>query len=403
MNSITLNPAQVLEDGRIKLSATLAYGMHRINQYLIVEPDGLAPDQLVHNGDVWAVLFLHKMMEIGGAFHVNSSLSKSLWRGLDNYVKAWSCSWPDEYSNIELTADEMVDDSATPQPQRALSCFSGGMDACFTAFRHVKGIAGAQTLPLQACLMVHGADIRLDYVGEWKAAVAASREMVADLGVKHMYTVETNFREMHCNYGMAYFSMLVACMRVFGKEYGYMVLGNDGHYNYFRYPHGNNPVTNHYLSSRACEVVTDGAEYTRTEKAKLLSQWPKALEKLRVCWQGEDLSKNCGKCNKCKRTQFNFLAVGAGPLPCMPPTTIEELMQIDINTVEYKELSLIMQYLEEHPLEPMPEWVAVMREKLAMGPVEKKRKKGLFARLFRRRKKVGLGRTIRNSSGVSPQ
>ncbi len=403
MNTLTLHPIETQPDGRFRLSATLAYGLHRINQYLIVDADGLSAEQLVHTGDVWAILFLHKMMEIGGEFHVKSSLSQSLRRGIDNYVKAWSCSWPEEYSDVVLTADELVDDSDAPQAQRALSCFSGGMDACFTAYRHAKSLAGPQSLPLQACLMIHGADIRKDYVDEWHAAVAASREMVADLGLPHLFTVETNFRDMHCNYGMAYFSMLVASMRIFGKEYGYLMLGNDGHYNYFRYPHGNNPVTNHFLSSRACEIVTDGAEYTRTEKAVLLQKWPKALEKLRVCWQGEDLSKNCGRCNKCKRTRLNFLAVGCEKLPCMPELSIEELLNIEITPVEYKELTLIMQYIEQNPLNPMPEWVGVLREKLAMGPVEKKRKKGLLSRLFRRRKKPGLGRSIKGGNGGAAQ
>lgn len=393
MNTITLHPAETLADGRVKLSATLSYGLHRINQHLIVDADGLAVDQLVHTGDVWAVLFLHKMMEIGGAFHVKSCISQSLWRGIDYYVKAWSCSLPEEYSDITLTADELVDDSDVPQVQKALSCFSGGMDACFTAYRHAKKEAGPQSLPLEACLMIHGADIRQDYVDEWRAAVAASREMVADLGVPNLYTVETNFREMHCNYGMAYFSMLVACMRIFGKKYGYLMLGNDGHFNYFLYPHGSNPVTNHFLSSRACEIVTDGAEYTRTEKARLLQKWPKALEKLRVCWQGEDLSRNCGRCNKCKRTRLNFLAVGCQKLPCMPDLSIEELLTIEITPVEHKELTLIMQYIEQNPLNPMPEWVGILREKLAMGPVESKRRRGLFSRIFRRKRR-GKERSI---------
>ena len=75
MNTLTLYPIETQADGRLKLSATLAYGLHRINQYLIVDADGLSAEQLVHTGDVWAILFLHKMMEIGGEFHVKSSMS----------------------------------------------------------------------------------------------------------------------------------------------------------------------------------------------------------------------------------------------------------------------------------------------------------------------------------------
>ena len=383
MNTIDLLPAIRLSDGRLKLAASLSYGLRKVNQYLIIDTDGLSDEQIEHTGDVWAILFLHKMMEIGGNFHIRSTLSQSLWRNLDYYVKAWCCFTPGEYHDISLTADELLDDThAYPAPQ-ALSCFSGGVDACFTAYRHAKKLAGPQSLPLQACLMVHGADIRLDFLKEWHAAVSSSREIIDDLGLPHFFTVETNFREMHCSYGLSYFSMLVACMRVFGKEYGYLMLGNDDHFSNNCFHSGNNPITNHFLSSRACEIVTDGAEFLRTDKASLLKNWPKALEKLRVCYQGEDLSRNCGRCNKCKRTMFNFLAVGVKALPCMPATSIQELLSIEINPIEHEELTLVMQYLEKHPLEPTPEWVPLLRDKLAMGPVQNKRKRGILARIIR--------------------
>lgn len=385
MNTITLLSPVTLHDGRIELAATLTHGFRTIKQHLIVDTDGLSVEQLDHSGDVWAILFLYKMMEIGGSFHIKSSLSKSLWRNLDRYAKAWKCFMPEAYHDIELSADELIDDDKSHPVAKAISCFSGGMDACFTAYRHAKGLAGPQTLPLQACLMVHGADIRNDYVSEWSAASKAAREMIADLGLPHFYTVETNFREMHCNYGMAYFSMLVACMRVFGKEYGYLLIGNDDHFSNTCYHSGNNPITNHFLSSCFCEVVTDGAEFLRTDKAAVLKNWPKALEKLRVCYQGEDLSKNCGHCNKCKRTMFNFMAVGVNNLPCMPSITMDELMGIQMNTIEHEELSLVMKYLDEHPLKPVPEWIPLLREKLASGPIisSGKSRRSIFARIKR--------------------
>lgn len=80
---------------------------------------------------------------------------------------------------------------------------------------------------------------------------------------------------------------------------------------------------------------------------------------------------------------FNFLAVGVKALPCMPATSIQELLSIEINPIEHEELTLVMQYLEKHPLEPTPEWVPLLRDKLAMGPVQNKRKRGILARIIR--------------------
>ena len=395
MNTISLSPATIEPDGRIKLSATLTYGLHSVKQHLIVQARGKQPEQLVHTGDVWCIIFLHKMMEIGGQFHVKSTLSKSLWRGIDRYVKAWSQINPEQCSDIELTADELVDDSSLGVKQSAISCFSGGLDACFTAYRHAKSLAGPQSLPLKACLMLHGADIRKDYVDEWRSASTDARIMVEDLGLD-FYTIETNFRDMHCDYGMSYFSMLVGCLRVFGNDFGYMILGNDGSFNGFQYPHGNNPVTNHLLSSAANEIVTDGAEFDRFQKAAIVKNWQKGLEKLRVCWQGEDLSSNCGKCANCKRTIINFKAVGIEQLPCMPTITDEELFDFQLTQVEHKQIMPALEYLEKHPLHPTPSWVQKLREKLAGGIQESKpRKRGVFSKLFKKRKKRAAVKIMR--------
>lgn len=387
MNTITLSPAEIQPDGRIKLSATLTYGLHSVKQYLIVQAGNIKPEQLIHSGDVWSIIFLHKMMEIGGQFHVKSTLSKSLWRGIDRYVKAWCQINPNQCNDIEISADELIDDSSCCVKQKAISCFSGGLDACFTAYRHAKSLAGPQSLPLKACLMLHGADIRKDYVDEWRAASANARTMVEDLGLD-FYTIETNFRDMHCAYSMSYFSMLVGCLRVFGNEFGYLMLGDDGRFTGFAYPHGNNPVTNHFLSSAANEIVTDGAECDRFQKAEVVSGWQKALEKLRVCWQGEDLSKNCGKCAKCKRTIINFKAVGIESLPCMPDISDDELLDFQLTQVEHKEILPVFKYLEKHPIHPTPSWVHKLREKLSAGIQKgKPRKRSIFSKLFKKRKR----------------
>lgn len=46
MSTITLSPAEIQPDGRIKLSATLTYGLHSVKQYLIVQAGNIKPEQL---------------------------------------------------------------------------------------------------------------------------------------------------------------------------------------------------------------------------------------------------------------------------------------------------------------------------------------------------------------------
>ena len=354
-----------VKDGATIFSATLDCGLKSWKQRLIIRGAGDHASWLDNTGDVWATLFLFKMMEYGGEFHLCGSISASLLQGIDRFVHAWTKLSPEHCRPIRLLADDIEDDNQRPLLRPALACFSGGLDACFTAYRHRKGLAGPQNQQLEACLLIRGADIRLDREKEWLGAESSARCLVEDLGIPHFYTVETNFREMHCPYGQAYFTMLAACMRLFGRKYGHLMLGSDDPVHWFIYPWGNNPVTNHMLSSHGCEIITDGVEFTRTEKAAVVAQWPLALKMMRCCYSGPDLSCNCGHCDKCRRTRLNFMAVGVNDLPCMPPTAPdEELLPDVLNETEHQELSLLVDYLDKNPLVPTPLWEKRLRHKL---------------------------------------
>jgi len=63
-------------------------------------------------------------------------------------------------------------------------------------------------------------------------------------------------------------------------------------------------------------IVHDGAGYSRTEKVVEIATHKTATRVLKVCWQGQETFKNCGNCEKCIRTQLNFLAAGVSHAPC---------------------------------------------------------------------------------------
>jgi hypothetical protein len=81
-------------------------------------------------------------------------------------------------------------------------------------------------------------------------------------------------------------------------------------------PWGSNPVTDGLLSSDAFKIVHDGASFTRIDKVNEIANWPEALRYLRVCWQGEQKDRNCGRCEKCIRTILNFRVLGFGLPSC---------------------------------------------------------------------------------------
>lgn len=77
-------------------------------------------------------------------------------------------------------------------------------------------------------------------------------------------------------------------------------------------PWGSNPITDRLMSSDSFSIVHDAAAVTRNQKVRAISTWKEATRSIRVCWQGEHMDRNCGRCEKCIRTILNFRVMGLG-------------------------------------------------------------------------------------------
>ena len=388
--SVTLLPIEPTSSGGLRLGATLKIhgSIKKWHQY--IEIDGPLPEVFspVHSGDVWATYFIFKMMEFGGEFSIEGEMSASLVENLDRFVEAWCCLRPDLFRRISLLPSHLIDDSEVRKSSEALACFSGGLDACFTLFRHKKGMAGAQNLDIRACLFVHGADIRIDHEKEFQQSLGPCRELVSDLGVNQLFVVKSNFREMRCPYAMSFLALLVAAMRAVGQNFGNFVIGSDLPFNFFGCPWGSNPASNHYLSSNGKRLVTDGLGYGRTSKAALVSDWPLAMKRMRVCFNGEDPGGNCGKCSKCRRTYMNFLAAGAATPQSMPPIANGfDISDVDLGSqLEPFYARDILQHVDAHGRAQF-DWAVRLRSRLETierdGVPQKKKRRSMMSRLIR--------------------
>ena len=335
-NGLRVFPPEVHSPHKTTLKAVLSTAPGReFHQYMDIESTGNVDIDKDDLADAWCIFFIHKMMETGGEFSVTGPgrLSRSLLVNLDRYAEAWNRWMPNVFHRVTIHAAER-DDSAVPQRDEAISCFSGGLDACFTAYRHRKGLAGPQTLNLTACVMFQGADIAENNQEHFDKAFSKARELLEDIGICQFYRIRTNFRNMGMDYEMTYHTMLMGGMRVFTSRFGYFMAGSEGSYDSFSYPWASNPITDHYLGSHSKEAVTDGMGHDRTEKAGLIAQWDKAMALLRCCWEGKDASGNCGVCTKCRLTIMNFMAMGVprDKITCMPRNAMnEDISQIQFN------------------------------------------------------------------------
>ena len=75
-------------------------------------------------------------------------------------------------------------------------------------------------------------------------------------------------------------------------------------------PWGSHPDLDPLWSTERTFLRVDGAEVTRTEKVTAIAASPIAPSRLKVCWRA-DIEANCGRCEKCVRTQCALAIAGA--------------------------------------------------------------------------------------------
>jgi hypothetical protein len=90
---------------------------------------------------------------------------------------------------------------------------------------------------------------------------------------------------------------------------------------------GSTPELDPHWSSGAVEVVTDGTELFRLEKVLAIADWPLVHRHLKVCYAGRGKELNCGRCEKCVRTQLQFaIADRLDRLSIFPRANLPELV-----------------------------------------------------------------------------
>jgi len=67
-------------------------------------------------------------------------------------------------------------------------------------------------------------------------------------------------------------------------------------------PMASHPMTDPNFSSSYLRVHHDNFALSRLDKVKLISDWPEALDNLKVCFLNSSDLLNCGQCEKCLRT-----------------------------------------------------------------------------------------------------
>jgi hypothetical protein len=297
--------------------------------------------------------------------YLHGPATKEMLLNLSEFQLAWSRWLPASYRPVDIYADAIVTDTRA-RPRRTIAAYSGGVDSTFTLLRNSARAAGPH-YDIDTALMVHGFDVALSNPQDFQELVDRTAPIRALTGVP-LRIVRTNSKELRLqNWEDSFGAQLAACMHMFSAECSVALIGSSEPYDALVLPWGSNPVTDPLLSGGELTIVHDGAAFSRTEKIARLSAVPAALQSLKVCWEGVKQGRNCGVCEKCIRTQLNFLAAGVAELSCFDqPLDVNRIRSIRIrNDALLQEFRSILAYAESRNIDE--DWVRVLRKRLRRG------------------------------------
>ena len=266
------------------------------------------PEPFVLDGFVNAIIFY--AMASGQDVVVDGPMTRSALLNLAAFQEAWSCWKPDIYRPIKIAPSSIADDTPRGQAQ-TIAAFSGGADAIFSVLRH----AGDQ-YAISSAMLVHGFDVPTNRPDVFNSLVERVRPLLDHLALRPRI-VRTNLAELRLQkWHDSFLAQLSCCLHNYSHEFQYGLTGGGEPYNALKLPWGQNPCTDYLLSRNGFAIVHDGAGFSRTEKIELIARDPIATKAVKVCWEADDRSKNCGVCEKCVLTKLNFKAVGIDNPSC---------------------------------------------------------------------------------------
>jgi hypothetical protein len=313
---------------------------------------------------VLCAVVLHAMAE-GRDIRLRGPATRQMLRNLGEFQLAWSRWKPTVYRPIDITVDTVVD-GAHVRPTRTSAAFSGGVDSTFTLLRNSPRSTSA-SYNVDSAVLVHGFDVSLGNSSDFQELIDRTVPVRAVAGVD-LRIMRTNSKDLRLQkWDDSFGAQLAACLHLFSAEFSTALVASSEPYDALVLPWGSNPVTDHLLSGADLTIVHDGAAFSRTDKIAFLSEVPAAVESLKVCWEGTQQGRNCGVCEKCIRTQLNFLAVGVANPACFDaPLDPCRIATISIrNDALQAEFASIIKYADARRIDE--EWVYLLRKRLRRG------------------------------------
>jgi hypothetical protein len=339
---LTVAPPDITtEGGRTTVSAEVSVtGAAPQRIWYRCPVDSVTEEQAV---DAFFVLALVPAMGLGATLTMPAPVSRDLLRGAETFQVVFQQWYPGQMLPVEIEAEARADTltPATAVDRGLLSCFTGGVDAFYSALHPPR--------PLSGLLFVHGFDIPLRD-REFRATVARRlRRAARGLGTP-LVEVQTNLRRL--TNGRAQWpahmhgSALASVGILLAQRYDAMLVPSSVGSDQIWAANGSHEVTDRLHGTEYFSVVHHASATSRIAKTEAIARNPVAARHLRVCFKTRT-GYNCGTCFKCHRTLLDLHAVNLRKrVRSFPPESpsraelVESIVIDDRNPVRLAQASL---------------------------------------------------------------
>jgi hypothetical protein len=257
------------------------------------------------NPDPFLALALAPAMAAGRPLRVEGEVSPVLLAAIPRIQRMLHWGYP-ELTEVPVQARSR-DEALGARASGVGAFFSGGLDSFYTVLKRRNDFTHL--------IFVDGFDTPPGYQRRRAQVAESVRRAASELG-KPLIEVETDHREFVTDYVAlwpAHYGAIAAAAYLLSSQLGRIY--RPGSTNYAEYAFAASGSLDHLVtplwSTDRVDLVYDGFEASRCDKAVLLAQNDVALRWLRVCQTRDAEGLNCGHCEKCLRTMLNLWAAGS--------------------------------------------------------------------------------------------
>jgi len=200
------------------------------------------------------------------------------------------------------------------------SYFSGGIDSLYNIVETELRSRQHATRRIDHLWLVRGMDIPLSDDGLWDEVLTRLTGQYSDLFEQRLVCCATNVRQFYSQYvdwvHLGCGAVLGGLAKSVASHFDRVLIGSYGTYDQ-AVPAGSPPLLDPLWSCDSQDIVHFSCRVTRTQKIEAIAAFnPELFTAVRVCLMTNGGKYNCGRCEKCMRTQLQLKILGIDDSRC---------------------------------------------------------------------------------------